>query len=364
MTDQIWDRPSNNETTEPSMKSDPYVPLYNTAISVSTTSQVTPGKQIGRPITEEFVSSIGNESGKNLATFAAKVLDQQKNSEGGAMGEKLNELIDVSKDLSADKYKTGKIQKIVNKALRIKDRAVARFDSAKDRVDVLVKQIGKERDLQVRQARNVDILIEGNYNYCKSLFQDIEIAKDALEQVNAELEQLPTEAASLDEAHKRNDLQNLSDKLDKKIVDLESFKILSMEYDPKLAQMKRTASSLVGTFDDVTTKIIPMYQQYFAGDLISQSQTGAIALQNKTFDLFNETVKSASSANAKNVEAMARLNQRQAVNLDTIKQLHEDTVGSLQKVREIEQEARETRKITMVELARLEQETIAAYSKK
>lgn len=358
MTEQTWEGSFSNHpntNTEGNEMPIDYVP----ATVVESKS-----KAIGRPITEEFVSSIGNESGKNLATFAARVLEQQKNSDSGDMGEKLNQLIDVSKDLSADKLKTGKLQKIVNKALRIKDRAVARFDTAKDRVDVLVNQMSKERDLQVKQARNVDILIEGNYNYCKSLIQDIVIAKEALEQVDAELAVLPEEADNLDDAHKRSDLQNLSDKLGKKIVDLESFKILSMEYDPKLSQMRRTASSLVGTFDDVTTKLIPMYQQYFAGDLISQSQTGAIDLQNKMFDTFNETVKSASSSNAKNVEAMARLNQRQAVNVDTIKQLHEDTVGSLQKVRAIEQEAREARKVTIVELKRLEQETIAAYAKK
>jgi uncharacterized protein YaaN involved in tellurite resistance len=370
MTEQMWEgtanHPSNNEPTEPSMKSDPYTTtMYNAPITVTTTGpQVTSGKQIGRPITEEFVSSIGNASGQNLAAFTSKVLDQQKNVDGGEMGSKLNELIDASKDLSADKFKTGKVQQLMNKAFRMKDRAVARFETADERVKVLVKQMGKERDIQIRNARNVDTLIEGNYAYCKSLIQDIVVAKDALEQVNGELAALPEATESLDEAKKRSDLQNLSDKLEKKVVDLESFKILSMEFDPKLAQMKRTASSLVSTFDDVTTKIVPMYMQHFAQYLIAKSQDGAIELQNKTYDLFNETIKAGSATNAKNVENMARLNQRQIVNLDTMKQLHEDMVGSLQKVRAIEQEARETRKTTLNELARLEHDAIEAYSKK
>lgn len=327
------------------------------------TTQERPTQLSTTVITEDLIAEIGNDTGKTLTEITSKMLEMQKTSDAGVMGEKLNELIDSTKQLSADNFNAGPLKKLMNNILGLKDKAIQKFESAQDNVNLLVKKLDKERQNQVTMNKNIDTLIQANYAYCQGLIEDIKKCDEYMEQLQAQIDGFG-DSLSHEESMQLTNLKNSYDLLEKKKVDFESLKVLSINMDPSLMGMKKTGTSLLQTFDNITTKMIPAYTQYFMKYLISRSQQQAMALTNKTEDIFNETITAASDLSAKNAVDAAKLSQRQLVNLDTIKKDHQNMMDAFDQVKKIEQDARANRKALLAELSDLEQKSIQAFSKK
>lgn len=331
------------------------------AVATPTTSK---SLVVGKSISEDQIVKLGNASGNTIAQISGRILELHKGSNQGVMGDKLNELIKSAKGMSSDNFKPGAIRGLLNKALNLKYDMMTRFDSAKDRVDSLVGELDKEKAAQIQVYHNIEELIKGNFLYCKALMEEIEEGKQMLQVISDEIAQYTEDQLTAEQAHDLNDARNRYDLLEKKLVDLESFKVLSMNMDPKLTAMKSGAQSLINTFEMIVNKMVPAYMLYFADYLNAQAQERATALSNAAIDSFDQIVQASGDLSAKNMEAIGHLKNRQLVSVETVRKEHEKMIEGLNNLRAIEEQARQDRARTIVELRDIEQKSIEAFSRK
>ena len=314
-------------------------------------------------ITEDYIMGIGSASSKGLTELTTKILSSVSASSGGDMGSKLDELIDATKGMSVDNMNAGTLQKLFNKALRMKDHALETFQTAQDRVNILISELEKTRNSQDADRKSIEALTQQNYEYCKAIIAEIEAAKDDYNVLGEAIAAFP-DKPDYEQSKQLDDLQTKYDMLEKKIVDLEADKLLSMNMDPKLKLMKQGAISLIGTFDNIVGKIVPLYMQQFSAYLLAKQQGLAASVSERAINTFNQTIIAASDQAAASAEAIARVSQRQMIDVETLKKDHENVVNSLATVKQIAVDARTNRKAIMAEIQAMEQDTITAFSKK
>lgn len=337
-----------------------------TSISVDatqTTELAVKNSQQLESITEDYIMGIGTNSAKGLTELTTKILSNVSATNGGVMTQKLDELIDTTKNMSIENFQAGRMKKFMNKIMGMKDHAMEQFQTANDRVNILVSQLEKEKRGQENDRKMIDSLAEQNYNYCKAILAEIEDAKAKYELLGNAIAGFGT-ALDFEQNKARDELQTKYDLIEKKLVDLEATKVLSMNMEPKLKLMKQGAISLVATFDNIVLRVVPMYMQQFSAYLIAIRQDQASKLSDKTITMFNEGIVAGSDLAAKNAESIAKLSQRQLIDADTLRKDHANVVSSLDKVRQIAVDARTNRQNIMAEIQAMEQDTLNAFAKK
>jgi uncharacterized protein YaaN involved in tellurite resistance len=335
-------------------------PLVASAVTVKSTSTAI---TVAKKISEDEIMKLGNDSGKTISTISGRILELHKGSNQGEMSDKLDDLIKNCKGLSSENFKGGLVNKLMNKVLNVKYDFQSRFDTAKDKVDHLIAELDKEKGNQVTVSHNVDDLIKGNALYCQALINEIEMGKQMLSNIADEIAQYNADQLSAEEAHDYNEAKSRYDLLEKKLVDLEGFKVLSMNMDPKLVAMKSGVQSLINTFDTITGKMVPAYMMQFADWLNAQAIKRGTELANNAEDAFDTIIKESGDQSAKNMVEIGKLKNRQMVSVDTLRQDHEKMIEGLTQLRAIDEQARKDRAQTMNDLRDLEQKTIAAFSR-
>lgn len=356
MTNSIFSQKAATKVAAPTVEGTVLPSEVSQPLTVAQTKQLA-------VITEDYILNLGSDSAKGLTDLTSKVLASASSNSGGAMSEKLDKLIEETKGLSADNYKANPVKKLINKALRLKDQTMARFETAKERVDDLTKQLTKEKVGQQNDCETITALALQNYTFCKAVIEEIGQANSDLLVLKAAIDSFP-QNRDFDQEKQLADIQVKYDMLEKKVVDLEASKILSMNMEPKLKLMKQGAISLVSTFNNVTERVIPLYMQQFAQYLIAERQERAAAVSDKAITMFNEAITAGSDLAAKNAGDIAKLNQRQLIDVDTLRKDHENVVNSLNTVRQIAQDARQNRQNILAEIKVMEQDTINAFAKK
>lgn len=335
-------------------------PLVASATSATSSSTA---MAIAKKITEDEIVKLGNDSGKTISTISGRILELHKGSNQGEMSDKLDDLIKNCRGLSAENFKGGLVNKLMSKVMNVKYDFMGRFDTAKDKVDHLIAELDKEKNAQIQVSHNVDDLIKGNALYCQALLHEIEQGQKMLEAISDEISQYNSDQLTAEEAHAYNEAKSRHDLLEKKLVDLEGFKVLSMNMDPKLVAMKSGVQSLINTFDTITGKMVPAYMMQFADWLNAQTIKRGTELSNRAIDTFDQIIKESGDQSAKNMVEIGKLKNRQMVSVDTLRQDHEKMIEGLNNLRLIDEQARKDRAQTMNDLRDLEQKTIAAFSR-
>lgn len=337
--------------------------LDSSATNELVTTKTATAMAVATTVSEDQIIKLGNGSGNTIAAISGKILEMHKGSSQGVMGDKLNDLIKNARGMSTENFKPGTVRSLMNKVLNVKYDIMTRFDSAKDRVDHLVTELQKERDQQLQVFHNIENLIQGNADYCVGLLHEIDEGQQMLEVI---ADEIATYGDNLDSNQARGlvDARSRYDLLEKKLVDLESFKAMSILMDPKLTAMKSSAHSLINTFDMIVGKMVPAYMMYFADYLNALDQERAEKLSNSAIETFDEIIKASGDLNLKNMGNIGRLKNRQLINVETIKQEHEKMITGLNNLRAIEEQARLDRAQNIVALRDIEQKAIEAFSKK
>lgn len=330
----------------------PATQTENRSVAISTTL-----------ITEDKISALGNAGGATISTITTRLLENQRANDSEGLSSKLNSLISEAKQLDPENTKQTGITGFFKKIVGAKENFFAQFDSVNGRIQVLCNELGSERKNQESRKKDIEDLISANKNYGQVMHNDFEAGKVYLAELADEVERLGNpqtteEAQLLSEVKARHDL------LEKKLADLQGLRLMSVQMNDKLIDMKSNALSLISTFDDIIGKVVPAYTMVFSQYIISIDQERAGKLQNSTMDAFNEALQKGSNLSLKNKEDAAMLRNRQLVSIDTLKLDHENMLKGIESVKRIDEQER-TKRIAYVEDIRaMEQKLIEVHQSK
>lgn len=305
----------------------------------------------------EQVLNYGVEAQKKLDTFSEKVLLEAKTKDLGEAGDLIGKVVLELSEFSTEQPKgiLGFFKKTAAYAKNLK----IKYDSVEKNVDNISAELRTHQQELLKDHAVLESLYEQNREYYKELSLYIAAGKIALSEARAKAEELQLEAARLgtqEAAQRYSDYVSQCDRFEKKLYDLETTRVISIQMAPQIRMLQANNYSLIEKIQSTIVNTIPLWKSQLVITLGTQTSLKAAEVQKQVSDLTNELLrKNAEALHMASVSTAKEL-ERGIVDIDTLKYTNQELMTTLKEVMQIQSEGRSKRAQAEVELLALEQE--------
>ena len=203
-------------------------------------------------------------------------------------------------------------------------------------------------------------MYEKNLEYFKEISLYIIAGEKKLEELrNVVLPELQKKAAETGEqtdAQKANDMVNMINRFEKKIYDLKTTRIISIQMAPQIRLIQNNDSELVEKIQSSLINTIPLWKNQIVIALGLVNSKSALNVQKSVTDTTNEMLKKNSEMLKQGTIEIAEESEKAIVNVETLQQTNKDIIETLDKVLEIHENGRAKRIEAEKELVNIEKE--------
>lgn len=306
------------------------------------------------------ISRFGYDAQKQMTDFSERVLGGVTSQDLGEIGESLNDLMvqlqdaDV-KDLVADR---SIFKRIFGKVKKNIYEATNRYQSIGTKVDLVAQKLTSDREGLLSDVDQMDELFERNKNYFDALNIYIAAGQLKLDELRTEtipkLQEAAKESGTQMEVQQVKDIIDFSDRLDKRVHNLEIAREITMQQASQIRLIQNTNLALSQKIDDSINTAIPLWKNQVVIALTLLRQQDAVAAQRAVSETTNDLLKKNAEMLKISAIETAKENERGIVDIETLEQTQNDLVTTLQETLKIRNEGRERRKAGEVRLMELE----------
>ena len=293
---------------------------------------------------------------KKMADFSEKTLENVRSKDLGEIGDLLTSVVTELKTFDAEEEKGpfSFFKKSTNKINAMK----AKYDKAEVNVNKICDVLdGHQRQL-LKDIAILDQMYAQNLNYFKELTMYILAGKKKLELVRStELRDLQNKAqmtGKAEDAQAAKDLEDLCNRFEKKLYDLELTRMVSIQTAPQIRMIQNSDSVMAEKIQSTLVNTIPLWKNQMIIALGVHHSTEAAKAQRQVSDMTNELLKK----NAENLKMAtietAKESERGIVDMETLKQTNQSLISTLDEVMKIQEDGRQKRAAAEVELVQLE----------
>ncbi len=295
---------------------------------------------------------------KKMADFSENALKNVRTKDLGEVGDMISGLVTELKSFDADEEKgfLGIFKKNGNKLAAMK----AKYDKAEVNVEKICTAL---EDHQVQLMKDVAVLDKMyglNLSYFKELSMYILAGKKRLEEVRAtELKEAYDKAQKSnlpEDAQAAKDLQDLCDRFEKKLHDLELTRMIAIQTGPQIRLVQSSDTMMIEKIQSTVVNTIPLWKSQMVIALGVEHANQAAQAQKEVTDMTNALLKkNAEKLKVATVES-AKASERGIVDLETLKSTNATLISTLDDVIKIQEDGRQKRRAAEDELNRMEQE--------
>ena len=184
-----------------------------------------------------------------------------------------------------------------------------------------------------------DTMYEKNLEYFKEISLYIIAGEKKLEELrNVVLPELQKKAAETGEQtddQKANDMVNMINRFEKKIYDLKTTRIISIQMAPQIRLIQNNDSELVEKIQSSLINTIPLWKNQIVIALGLVNSKSALNVQKSVTDTTNEMLKKNSEMLKQGTIEIAEESEKAIVNVETLQQTNKDIIETLDKILEI-----------------------------
>lgn len=302
------------------------------------------------------VLQYGAATQKKMADFSGKALENIKSKDLGEVGDMIASLVTELKsfDVEEETGILGFFKKKANKLTALK----AKYDEAEDNVTAISNALESHQIQLMKDVQFLDKLYGMNLGYFKEISMYILAGKEKLNQVrNNELVQLHAKATATglpEDAQIVKDYENMCDRFEKKINDLELSRMISLQTAPQIRLVQNSNTVMIDKIQSTLVNTIPLWKNQMVIALGIQHSTEAARAQRQVSDMTNELLKKNAAALKMATVETAKEAERGIVDMETLKNTNESLISTLDEVMKIQTEGREKRRQAEIELQNME----------
>lgn len=304
----------------------------------------------------------GAKAQNKISQFSDSVLEGVKTKSTGEVGELLADLVAEIKtfdsDIANDK-KTG-LAKLFSNAKKELDRIIARYGKIEVNIDKIEKELEKHKLQMLKDINIFDTMYEKNLEYFKELSLYIIAGERKLEElrnvVMPALQEKARETGEQLDAQKVNDMENTINRFEKKIYDLKTTRIISIQMAPQIRLLQNNDAELVEKIQSSLINTIPLWKNQIVLALGINNAKQALGAQKAVTDLTNDMLQKNSELLKQGSIQIAEESERAIVDVATLQKTNRDIIETLDKVIEIHESGRARRQEAEAELENIEKE--------
>lgn len=305
-----------------------------------------------------MILQYGAGTQKKMADFSENALENVKTKDLGEVGNLLSGVVKELKSFDEEEEKgfLGIFKKTSNKIQNMK----AKYAKAETNVNQICQVLETHQVQLMKDIAILDKMYELNLTYFKELSMYILAGKKKLQEVREgklqEMIKKAQESNLPEDAQAARDLENMCNRFEKKLHDLELTRTISIQTAPQIRLVQGNDTLMVEKIQSTVVNTIPLWKSQMVLALGVEHSTQAAEAQRKVTDMTNELLKkNAEKLQMVTVET-AKESERGIVDIETLKATNESLINTLDEVMRIQSEGRQKRKEAEAEMVRLEGE--------
>ena len=303
----------------------------------------------------------GTEAMQGISRFADDLLSRVQAKDSGELGESLTNLMLKVKDVNVSEVmgSPGFLQSLplVGSLFSSAKRTVAKFNTLSEQIEIIVDKLD---EAMIGLLRDIEMLYEHNARFHAELTAYIEAGKRKLEEARTvELPRLKAQAdasGDLMEAQQVRDLSEQINRFERRLHDLQLSRTITVQTAPQIRIIQSNNRTLAEKIQTSILATIPIWKSQMVLALSLHGQKNAAALQKTVSDTTNDMLRSNAELLEQAAVDTAREVERSVVDIETLREVHEKLIGTIEETLRIAQEGRERRAAAEKELAVMETE--------
>ncbi|AMW78321.1 tellurium resistance protein [Acinetobacter sp. TGL-Y2] len=292
------------------------------------------------------------EYGKNIATktstYTDELLNLVKNKDLDVTGQKLNEVVSVAQQLNTSSIlnkpkSTGFLGGIIGKFKGAKQSFDQNFNTTKEQIDTLVKEIESSQNGLKARVGTLDKMFDGVQDEYKQL--GIYIAAGHLKQQEIQQEIATLSAQEQDQQTNQRvyDLNHLANNLEKRVSDLQLLQQSAMQTLPMIRIIQSNNLMLVDKFYAIKNITLPAWKNQISLAISLHEQKNSVQLANTIDNATNELLKRNADLLHQNSVDTAKANQRSVIDIETLEHVQNTLIKTVNDVIQIQKEGMQKR---------------------
>ncbi len=310
------------------------------------------------------VINFGTQSERRVADFADSVLEQVMSKDLGPVHERLSEIKMIANGLNAERLreKKGFFSRLFFNVKREIASFSDRFMTARGQIDGIAARMEDHIQEVNLGLIMLDKLFDQNLENFRELSLHIQAGKELLEhyrtvvlkQAEAEAKARENDPNALVYAQQVRDLKAAIERLDRKIMNLEKSKAIAHASMPTIRQVQQTGIMLVEELRSAIAHAIPAWKNTMLIHIEQLKQRHGLETLKAMTDFTNAQLQAMADQLEQNTVAIHQQSQRGIADVEAITYTINKLIGTLDKVDDLERQAREARERGRAELAKAE----------
>lgn len=322
---------------------------------------------------DEFISKVdikdtntllayGSSAQKEISKFSDEVLDNVKTKQTGEVGDLLTDLVaqikDFDKEINVQENKG--IFGIFNSIKKQIEKIILKYDKVENNIDRIETRLENHKVQMLKDIAIFDTMYQKNIDSFKLISMYIIAGDKKLQELKEvtlpELQKKAEESGEQLDAQAVNDMIATINRFEKKIYDLKTTRIISIQMAPQIRMIQNNDSELVEKIQSSIINTIPLWKNQVVIALGVANSKRALETQKAVTDITNEMLKKNSENLKQGTLEVAKESERAMVDIDTLKKTNNDIIETLDKLIEIHSEGSKKRAEAEVELQKIEKE--------
>ena len=309
------------------------------------------------------ILQFGAAAQNKISKFSDEVLENIRTKDTGEVGDELAKLVAEIKSFDkavVDADNMNVFERLFSTVKKEIDKLIAKYSKIEKNVDTIEAGLEKHRLQMLRDITLFDTMYEKNLEYFKEISLYIIAGEKKLEELREkvlpELEEKAKLSGDQLDVQKVNDMQNIINRFEKKIYDLKTTRLISIQMAPQIRLLQSNEAELVEKIQSSITNTIPLWKNQMVLALGINRAKAALESQKAVTNLTNEMLKKNSETLKQGSIKIAEESERAIVDIETLRKTNQDIIDTLNKVVEIHENGRIKRQESEKELEALERE--------
>jgi len=304
----------------------------------------------------------GSAAQNKISDFSDSVLENIKTKNTGNVGELLADLVSEIKsfDASVDGTQKKGFLKLFSRIKKNFDSLVAKYNKIEKNVDTIENGLEKNRIQLLKDISIFDTMYEKNLEYFKEISLYIIAGERKIEELKnkvlPELKKVAEETGEQLDIQKVQDMESQINRFEKKIYDLKTTRIISIQMAPQIRLLQNSDAELIEKIQSSITNTIPLWKNQMVLALGITNTRSALEHQKAVSNLTNEMLVKNSDTLKQGAVEIAQESEKAIVNVETLKKTNQNIIETIDSVIKIHEEGRIKRAQAEQELTLIEKE--------
>ena len=287
----------------------------------------------------------GSAAQNKISEFSDSILEDVKTKDTGDAGKLLSDLVGQIKnfDASIDGNNKG-LFKIFSNVKKEVNTIIAKYSKIETNIDTIEKGLDKNKIQLLKDISTFDEMYDKNLEFFKEISLYIIAGERKLDELRnvtlPELKKKAEESGEQLDVQKVQDMEAQINRFEKKIYDLKTTRIISIQMAPQIRLLQNNEAELVEKIQSSITNTIPLWKNQMVLSLGINNAKRALKNQQAVSKLTNDMLVKNSETLKQGSIQIAEESEKAIVNVETLQKTNQDLIETLDKVIEIHKNGR------------------------